>query len=93
MISRFSGINISTRNTVELVKFYNEKPGIPILNEGFGNYDGAQLGFIENAPVIFVWDENKWGKAGDGIVNIGFQAISSTGEMKSAGSVYRYRNL
>ena len=57
MIKEFSGINISTKDPEMLVKFYNEKLGIPIVKEGFGNYDGAELGFDKDAPVIYIWDE------------------------------------
>lgn len=61
MIKEFICINISTKDTVKLVNFYKEKLGVPILSEGYGNYDGATLGFIKDAPSICVWDEDKWG--------------------------------
>ena len=43
MITRFHGINISSPDPGQLVKFYNEQLGIPILQkdvEGFGVADG-----------------------------------------------------
>lgn len=36
------------------------------------NYDGVSLGFITYAPVIVIWDENKWGKSSEGKVNFVF---------------------
>ena len=71
MINEFYCINISSRKPKELVEFYNEKLEIPIL-EFDKNYDGVALGFIENAPMIVIWDENKWGKSSEGKVNFVF---------------------
>jgi len=61
MIKRFEGINISSKNPELLVKFYNEKLGIPILtkNPSQCNYDGVELGFNAKEPVIWIWNENK----------------------------------
>ncbi|MNI73722.1 hypothetical protein D3C73_1297490 [compost metagenome] len=36
------------------------------------NYDGVSLGFLKDAPVIVIWDENKWGKSSEGKVNFVF---------------------
>ena len=88
MIKEFKGINISTKDPAELVEFYNEKLGIPILDEGFGNYDGAELGFDRDAPVIYIWDERKWGKSNEGSVNLvfGCDNLDTTyEELKSSG--------
>ncbi len=71
MIKEFSGINISSHQPEVLVKFYNEKLGIPII-EFDENYDGVSLGFIKDAPVIFIWDERKWGPSSEGKVNLVF---------------------
>lgn len=71
MIVKYHCVNLSSVNPKALVDFYHEKLGIPIL-EFDGNYDGASLGFIKDAPVIVVWDENKWGKSSEGKVNFVF---------------------
>jgi hypothetical protein len=71
MINKYQCVNISSVNPKALVEFYNEKLGIPIL-ESDGNYDGVSLGFIKDAPVIVIWDENKWGKSSVGQVNFVF---------------------
>jgi len=71
MITKFEGINISSKNTLEFKRFYADLLGIPILSTDFsetGDYDGTSFGFMENAPCIILWDENKWGKCGDGVV-------------------------
>lgn len=71
MIIKYQCVNISSINPKALVEFYNEKLGIPIL-ESDDNYDGVSLGFIKDAPVIVIWDENKWGKSSEGKVNFVF---------------------
>ena len=71
MITKFQCVNISSVNSKALVEFYNKKLGIPIL-ESDENYDGVSLGFIKDAPVIVIWDENKWSKSSEGKVNFVF---------------------
>jgi predicted enzyme related to lactoylglutathione lyase len=71
MIKGFRGMNISSKDPKRLVEFYNEVLGIPIL-ENDENYDGVFLGFIENAPLIRIWDENNWGKSNEGPVCLVF---------------------
>jgi predicted enzyme related to lactoylglutathione lyase len=56
-------INITASDPAALVEFYTEVMGVPLLEEGFGSYDGAQLGFLKGAPSICIWD-NKWGQYG-----------------------------
>ncbi len=74
MIKKFGGINISSKNTELLAKFYNEKLGIPILTENPSQcgYDGVELGFNAKEPVIWIWDKNKWGKSNFGAVTFVF---------------------
>lgn len=71
MIIKYHCVNISSVNSKALAKFYNEKLGIPII-EPDDNYDGVSLGFLKDAPVIIIWDENKWGKSSEGKVNFVF---------------------
>lgn len=71
MINKYHCVNISSVNPKELVEFYNIKLNIPIL-EFDVNYDGVSLGFLKDAPVIVIWDENKWGKSSEGKVNFVF---------------------
>ncbi|WP_105618918.1 VOC family protein [Vallitalea okinawensis] len=71
MITKYHCVNISSKNPEALVKFYNDKLGLPIL-EPDENYDGVSLGFIEDTPAIVIWDENKWGKSSEGKVNFVF---------------------
>ncbi|WP_310833202.1 VOC family protein [Paenibacillus pedocola] len=71
MITKYQCVNISSTHPKELVEFYNEKLGIPIL-EPDENYDGVSIGFRKDAPVIVIWDENKWGKSSEGKVNFVF---------------------
>lgn len=73
MIIGFHCVNISSSDPERLVRFYNEQLGVPILLKDEEGYDGAELGFIEDAPVIVIWDENKWGKSSEGPVNLVFR--------------------
>jgi len=61
MINSFSCTNIFSKNTNLLIEFYHKKLGIPIINVIVDDFDGVNLGFVENAPTICVWDANKWG--------------------------------
>ncbi|WP_150275457.1 VOC family protein [Paenibacillus tepidiphilus] len=71
MIIKYHCVNISSIHPKALVEFYNETLGIPII-EPDENYDGVSLGFMEDAPVIVIWDEVKWGKSSEGKVNFVF---------------------
>ena len=73
MITRFSGINISSKNPKRLVEFYKDILKIPVLEDD-PNYDGVTFGFIKDAPVFWIWDENKWGKSNEGPVLLVFDA-------------------
>lgn len=71
MIIRFQCVNLSSKNPERLVRFYNEKLGIPI-QEMDKNFDGVRLGFLKDAPVITIWNESRWGKSSEGSVNLVF---------------------
>ncbi len=32
------------------------------------NYDGVTFGNVNDEPVFWIWDENKWGKTNEGLV-------------------------
>jgi catechol 2,3-dioxygenase-like lactoylglutathione lyase family enzyme len=66
---------ISSKNVKKMVDFYHHVLGIPIVFEGYGDYDGVQLGFIKDTPVICIWDENKWVPY-EGIANFEFRCDS-----------------
>ncbi len=36
---------------------------LPIVDEGYGNYDGVLFGFSDREPGFWIWNENKWGAA------------------------------
>ena len=61
MINSFSCTNIFSNNSNRLIDFYHEKLEIPILNVIVDDSDGVNLGFLENAPTICIWDAKKWG--------------------------------
>ncbi|NLK94458.1 MAG: VOC family protein [Clostridiales bacterium] len=63
MIRSFGGINLATKDVKSLVHFYKDILEMPIINEGYGNYDGVQFGFSDKEPGFWIWDENKWGAA------------------------------
>ncbi len=72
MITKFGGMNISSRNPAAMVEFYNGKLGIPLLGDDASDCDGAEIGFDINQPHIWIWDEAKWGKANHGVVTFVF---------------------
>lgn len=72
MIKSYVCMNISSKDIKNLVDFYHHYLGIPIVFEGYGDYDGVQLGFIKDAPTICIWDESKW-EPYEGIVNLVFR--------------------
>ncbi|MCL6602281.1 MAG: VOC family protein [Paenibacillus sp.] len=86
MITSFEGINIYTEDTAALAAFYSEVLGISVLFEGYGNFDGAKIGFNVNQPGIMIWDANKWNKLTTGVVNLVFSCsnLDDTYEMLKA---------
>lgn len=88
MLKGFECTNIYTKDTAGLARFYSQQLGIPIQFEGFGNYDGAKIGFNRTEPGIVMWDENKWGKLSQGVVNFVFSCDNlddTYKELKSRG--------
>ena len=67
MITCFRGFNISSKDPQRLVLFYRDILGIPVL-ENDDSFDGVVFGFIKDAPVFWIWDENKWGKSNEAAV-------------------------
>lgn len=72
MIKSFGGINLSAKDVKSMVYFYKDIIELPVLSEGYGNYDGIEFGFGENGTRIWIWDENKWGESSTGSVNLVF---------------------
>lgn len=71
MITKFRGFNITSANPKRLVEFYRDLLNIPILGDD-ENYDGVEFGYIQDAPVFWIWDETKWGKSNEGAVCLVF---------------------
>ncbi len=71
MITKFRGINISSKNPKHLVLFYKKILGLKVLDDD-PNDDGVAFGNEENEPVFWIWDENKWGKSITGTVTLVF---------------------
>lgn len=72
MIKSYICTNISSKNVKNLVEFYHNYLEVPIIFNGYGDYDGIQLGFLKDAPTICIWDENKW-EPYEGIANFTFR--------------------
>lgn len=75
MIIKYGGVNISSKDPKVLVEFYKDILAIPVIEDD-ENYDGVVFGFFKDAPVIWIWDENKWGKSSEGAVNLVFNVDS-----------------
>ena len=71
MITKFRGMNISSKDPKQLALFYRDTLGMKILEDN-PNYDGVTFGNAENEPVFWIWDENKWGAANKGSVCLVF---------------------
>ena len=65
MITKFRGMNISSKDPKRLVLFYQDIMGLNILDND-PNYDGVTFGKNKAEPVCWIWDENKWGKSNEG---------------------------
>lgn len=66
MINNFLCTNLFSMNSTELIDFYQNKLGIPIINEIVDHSDGVNFGFDKNAPMICVWNAQKWGSPVNG---------------------------
>ncbi len=73
MLIKFGGMNISSKNPLEMVRFYNKTLGIPVLGDDPSDVDGSEIGFDITQPHIWIWDESKWGKANTGTVTFVFE--------------------
>ena len=60
MITKFFRFNLTSNNPKELVEFYREIIGMPLLSEIDPYYDGVSLGFVSE-PHLCIWraDQNK----------------------------------
>mgnify|MGYP003598019319 FL=1 len=56
MITGFYCTNIFSGNAKELILFYHEILGIPIIKTDVDDYNGVYFGFIKDAPTICIWD-------------------------------------
>lgn len=84
MIREFGGINLVSSDIRKAVRFYRDILKIPVLgadylgspdagaSENPDLMDGIELGFIKNAPHLWIWDEKKWGRVCKGNVNLVF---------------------
>lgn len=75
MITKFRGMNISSKDPKRLALFYSGVLGLRILENG-SDYDGAAFGNDKNEPVFWIWDENKWGKSNTGVITLVFSCDS-----------------
>lgn len=72
MIQSFSCTNVFSKNVKLIKEFYHEKLGIPVLSTIVDEFDGVNIGFIENAPTICLWDASKWGTPINGTTSFVF---------------------
>lgn len=68
MITKFSCVNITSKDPKALAEFYRTI-GAPVFVED-NCYDGWYLGNKENEGNICVWDENNWGRSTAGFITI-----------------------
>ncbi len=59
MIKGYYCANIFSKRAAELIKFYMEILEVPFVKTDDDNTNGVYLGFIENAPLICIWDCQK----------------------------------
>lgn len=61
MITGLYCTNIATERAGEMIAFYRDMLGIPVLKTDDDESNGVCFGFIEDAPTICVWDAVKCG--------------------------------
>jgi len=71
MAIKFRGINIASKDPKRLTLFYRDVLGMNMLEDD-ANYDGVTFGNAGGEPVFWIWDENTWGKANEGAVQLVF---------------------
>ena len=72
MITKFRGLNISSKDPKQLTLFYRDVLGLKILGDD-PNFDGITFGNDGDESVFWIWDENKWGKSNMGAVTLVFE--------------------
>lgn len=60
MITHFASVNLYVRDLQELFGFYNEKLGIPCPFKGYGQLDGARVGFPDRPSTVTIWSAERW---------------------------------
>ena len=71
MITKFRGMNISSKDPKQLALFYRDVLGLTMLEDD-PSYDGVTFGNSQDEPMFWIWDEAKWGKANTGTVTFVF---------------------
>jgi predicted enzyme related to lactoylglutathione lyase len=71
MITKFRGMNISSKDPKRLALFYKDVLELTMLGDD-PNFDGVTFGNTEDEPLFWIWDENKWGKSNEGTVTLVF---------------------
>lgn len=66
MLTQFGGVNLFSDDPEALAHFYALQLGVPILSDTSESYDGVELGFNKEEPVIWIWDKNAHGAAHNG---------------------------
>ncbi len=66
MIEGYYCTNIFSEKAEELINFFTQTLGIPIIKTDDDNTNGVYLGFIENAPMICIWDCKRYNIAPTG---------------------------
>lgn len=71
MVTKFRGMNISSKDPKRLALFYRDILGLAMLEDD-ANYDGVTFGNDKDEPVFWIWDETKWGKSNEGTICLVF---------------------
>lgn len=59
MLAGYYCTNIVSENTESLIAFYTQILEVPFIKTDDDNKNGVYLGFLENAPMICIWDSKK----------------------------------
>lgn len=76
MITGYYCTNIFSEKAEELIKFFAQVLEIPIIKTDDDNTNGVYLGFIENAPMICIWDCQRYNVAPTGHQSFVFHTTS-----------------
>lgn len=83
MITGYYCTNIFSEQAKELIAFYRQILEIPFIKTDVDDSNGVYLGFIENAPMLCIWDCKEFDAQPTGYQSFVFQTDNLDATMES----------